>query len=179
MKKNNTLIWICLFIIAVVMSIIYVDRNYNIRDIINNVYKTDTIFSTKTDTLWKDTTIVEKEFVPKYITKTKVDTLFKENGDTVQLVTESKRFDKTIVSDKDTADLQIYTSGIETSLDSLKMRLKTHNEVVTNTVEVTKYIEKPKKFWDRIHIQPQVTGGYGLVHKQWDVTVGIGVGIDF
>lgn len=144
----------------------------------NKIDTTDTVFSTKIDTIWRDTTITEKELVPKIITKIKTDTLFKENGDTVKLITESKRFDKTIISNKDTADVQVYTTGIETSLDSLKMRLKTHKEVITNTVEITKYVEKKKTFWNRFHIQPQVTGGYDIINKQWGITAGIGVGID-
>ena len=144
----------------------------------NNTQKTDTVFSTKTDTLWKDTTIIEKEFVPKTIVKIKTDTLFKENGDTIQLITESKRFDKTILSGKDTADVQVYTSGINTRLDSLKMRLKTHNEVITNTVEITKYVEKKKTFWNRFHIQPQVGVGYGVFNKNIDAYVGVGIGFD-
>lgn len=176
--KSNTLIWVCLFIIVVILSIFYIDRNYNVRDIINNVQKTDTIITTKTDTLWKDTTIIEKEFVPKTIVKTKIDTLFKENGDTVQLVTESKRFDKSIVSDKDTADVQVYTSGINTSLDSLKMRLKTHKEVITNTVEITKYINKKKTFFDRFHIGVQAGYGYGFNYKGLEPYVGIGASFD-
>ena len=176
--RNNTLIWVCLFIIIVILSIFYIDRNYNVRDIINNVQKTDTIITTKTDTLWKDTTIIEKEFVPKTIVKTKTDTLFKANGDTIQLITESKRFDKSIVSDKDTADVEIYTSGINTSLDSLKMRFKTHREIVTNTVEVTKYVKEKKKFIDRFHIQPQVGVGYGVFNKKIDAYVGVGIGFD-
>lgn len=176
--RNNTLIWVCLFIIIVILSIFYIDRNYNVRDIINNVQKTDTIITTKTDTLWKDTTIIEKEFVPKTIVKTKTDTLFKANGDTIQLITESKRFDKSIVSDKDTADVEIYTSGINTSLDSLKMRFKTHREIVTNTVEITKYVKERKRFIDRFHIQPQVGVGYGVFNKKIDAYVGVGIGFD-
>lgn len=176
--KNNVLIGICLFIILVILSFFYIDKRYNIKDLFNNVQKTDTVFSTKTDTIWRDTTITEKELVPKIITKIKTDTLFKENGDTVKLITESKRFDKTIISNKDTADVQVYTTGIETSLDSLKMRLKTHKEVITNTVEITKYVEKKKTFWNRFHIQPQVTGGYDIINKQWGITAGVGVGID-
>lgn len=176
--NNNELICICLFIILAILSIFYINRNYNIKDLFNNVQKTDTVFSTKTDTLWRDTTITEKELVTKIITKIKTDTLFKENGDTVKLITETKRFDRTIISDKDTADVQVYTTGIETSLDSLKMRLKTHREVITNTVEITKYVEKKKTFWNRFHIQPQVTSGYDLINKQWGITAGIGVGID-
>ena len=173
--KSNTLIFISLFITLAILSIFYVNDNYNIKDWFNNTQKTDTVFSTKTDTLWKDTTIIEKEFVPKTIVKIKTDTLFKANGDTIQLITESKRFDKTILSGKDTADVQVYTSGINTSLDSLKMRLKTHREIVTNTVEVTKYIQKKKTFWDRWHVGLQ--GGYGYTFKTKDLQPYVGVGI--
>ena len=176
--KSNTLIWVCLFIIVVIFSIFYIDRNYNVRDFINNVQKTDTIITTKTDTLWKDTTIIEKEFVPKTIVKTKTDTLFKANGDTIQLITESKRFDKRLTIDKDTADVQVYTSGINTSLDSLKMRLRTHREIVTNTVEITKYVKERKRLIDRFHIQPQVGVGYGVFNKKFDTYVGVGIGFD-
>lgn len=176
--KDNTLIFISLFITLAILSIFYINDNYNIKDWFNNTQKTDTVFSTKTDTLWKDTTIIEKEFVPKTIVKIKTDTLFKANGDTIQLITESKRFDKSIVSDKDTADVEIYTSGINTSLDSLKMRFKTHREIVTNTVEVTKYVKERKRFIDRFHIQPQVGVGYGVFNKKIDAYVGVGIGFD-
>lgn len=176
--KNNTLIFISLFITLAILSIFYINDNYNIKDWFNNTQKTDTVFSTKTDTLWKDTTIIEKEFVPKTIVKIKTDTLFKANGDTIQLITESKRFDKSIVSDKDTADVEIYTSGINTSLDSLKMRFKTHREIATNTVEVTKYVKERKRFIDRFHIQPQVGVGYGVFNKKIDAYVGVGIGFD-
>ena len=139
-----------------------------------NVIKTDTV--TVTDTFWKDTVITEKEFVPKIIVKTKVDTFFTEKGDTVQLVTESKEFEKRLISGKDTADLQVYTSGINTSLDSLKMRLKTHS--VTNTVEITKYVEKKKTFWDRFHFGVQGGLGYGIVRKNVDIYIGVGGNFD-
>ena len=176
--KNNTLIFISLFITLAILSIFYVNDNYNIKDWFNNTQKTDTVFSTKTDTLWKDTTIIEKEFVPKTIVKIKTDTLFKANGDTIQLTTESKRFDKTILSGKDTADVQVYTSGINTSLDSLKMRFKTHREIVTNTVEVKKYIQKKKTFWNRFHIGVQAGYGYGFNYKGLEPYVGIGASFD-
>ena len=178
MMRDNTLIFISLFITLAILSIFYINDNYNIKDWFNNTQKTDTVFSTKTDTLWKDTTIIEKEFVPKTIVKIKTDTLFKANGDTIQLITESKRFDKSIVSDKDTADVEIYTSGISTSLDSLKMRFKTHREIVTNTVEVTKYVKERKRFIDRFHIQPQIGVGYGVFNKKIDAYVGVGIGFD-
>lgn len=139
-----------------------------------NVIKTDTV--TVTDTLWRDTTIYEKELVPKYIVKTRTDTVFNSLGDTIELVTESKMYEKSLVSDKDTCDLQIYTTGIETSLDSLKMRLRTHS--VTNTVEITKYIEKKKTFWNRFHFGVQTGLGYGITQKKVDLYVGLGGSFD-
>lgn len=175
--NSNTLIFISIAICFIILGFFYLDRS-GYFDPMKEVINTDTVFTTKTDTLWKDTTIVEKEIIPKYIVKTKIDTLFKENGETVQLITESKRFDKTILSDKDTAYVQVYTSGINTSLDSLKMRLKAHKEVITNTVEITKYVEKKKTFWNRFHIQPQVGVGYGVFNNKIDAYVGVGIGFD-
>ena len=175
--NSNTLIFISIAICFIILGFFYLDRS-GYFDPIKEVIKTDTVFTTKTDTLWKDTTIIEKEFVPKTIVKTKTDTLFKENGETVQLITESKRFDKRLISNKDTADVQIYTSGINTSLDSLKMRLKTHTDVITNTVEVTKYIQKKKTFWNRFHICVQAGYGYGFNYKGLEPYVGIGASFD-
>ena len=174
--KSNTLIFISLAICFIILGFFYLDRS-GYFDARKEVIKTDTVFTIKTDTLWKDTTIIEKEFVPKTIVKIKTDTLFKANGDTIQLITESKRFDKSIVSDKDTADVEIYTSGINTSLDSLKMHLKTHTDVITNTVEITKYIQKKKTFWNRWHVGLQ--GGYGYTFKTKDLQPYVGVGISF
>lgn len=175
MMKSNLFLAVILLVMAVISFSLV--KNCN-RPRFNGIEKSDTIIKTDTLWKWKDTTIIEKEFVPKYITKIKTDTLFKENGDTVQLVTESKRFDKSIVSGKDTADVQVYTSGINTSLDSLKMRFKTHKEIVTNTVEITKYVEKKKSFKDRIKIVPNIGLGYGLINNKPDIYIGVGIGYE-
>ena len=175
--NSNTLIFISIAICFIILGFFYLDRS-GYFDPMKEVINTDTVFTTKADTLWKDTTIVEKEIVPKYIIKKKVDTVYTKKGDTLNLITEAKRFDKRLISNKDTADLQIYTSGIETSLDSLKMRLKTHTDVITNTVEVTKYIQKKKTFWDRFHIGVQAGYGYGFNYKGLEPYVGIGASFD-
>lgn len=176
MKMKNS-IWIYAILVFLSMLIlagmIWCTYQYPVE-----VIKTDTVFSTKTDTLWKDTTIVEKQLVPKIIEKTKIDTVFSNAGDTIQLVTESKSYEKRLISDKDTADLKIYTTGINTSLDSLKMRLRTHTEVVTNTVEVTKYVEKKKTVWDKISIGLQGGYGYGFQYKGFEPYVGVGVAVN-
>ena len=175
--NSNTLIFISIAICFIILGFFYLDRS-GYFDPMKEEIKTDTVFTTKTDTLWKDTTIVENEIVPKYIVKKKVDTVYTKEGDTFNLITEAKRFDKRLISNKDTADVQIYTSGIETSLDSLKMRLKTHREIVTNTVEVTKYVNKRKRFIDRFHIGVQAGYGYGFNYKGLEPYVGIGASFD-
>ena len=175
--NSNTLIFISIAICFIILGFFYLDRS-GYFDQMKEVINTDTVFTTKTDTLWKDTTIVEKEIVPKYIIKKNVDTVYTKEGDTLNLITEAKRFDKRLISNKDTADVQIYTSGIETSLDSLKMRLKTHTDVITNTVEVTKYIQKKKTFWNRFHIGVQAGYGYGFNYKGLEPYVGIGASFD-
>ena len=168
--KNSVYIFIFSMIIGFVVGGLLMRKCSNTPEVI----KTDTV--TVTDTMWKDTTIIEKELVPKIIVKKKVDTVYTKEGDTLNLVTELKRYDKSLVSDKDTCDLEIYTSGINTSLDSLKWRLKTHS--VTNTIEITKYVEKKKSFKERFHLSPQVGGGFGLIKRTFDVYVGLGVSYD-
>lgn len=163
------------YIIAIILcSIIFGIFGYYCGNKPQKIEKTDTV--TVTDTIWRDTTITEKELVPKYIVKKKVDTVYSKGGDTLQLITEQKRYDRSLVSDKDTADIQIYTTGINTSLDSLKWRLKTHT--ITNTIEITKYIEKKRKFKDRFHFAPNVSFGYGLFNKKPDLYVGFGLNVD-
>ena len=175
MKNNNTFIWLSLWFAIVILGTLFFMRECQTPP---NIEKVDTVFTTKTDTIWKDTTITEKEFVPKIIVKTKVDTVYTQNGDTLQLVTEAKTFEKRLISDKDTADVEVFTSGINTSLDSLKMRLKTHKEIVTNTIEITKIVEKKKTVWDRFHISLQGGYGYGFNYKGFEPYVGIGGSFD-
>lgn len=164
--KNSVYIFIFSMIIGFVVSGLVFRKCCNAPETI----KADTI--TKTDTFWRDTVIKDTLFEPKYIIKKKVDTLYKENGDTVHLITEQKMYEKSLVSDKDTCDLQLYVSGINTALDSLKMRLKTYS--VTNTVEITKYVKEKKRFY----IAPSVGVGYGFINKKPDVFIGVSFGIN-
>lgn len=172
MTKMKNSIWIyailVLISLLVLAGMVWCTYQYP-----REVIKTDTVITVTHDTLWKDTTIIEKQIVPKIVEKIKVDTLYKENGDTVQLITEAKTYEKRLISDKDTADLKIYTTGINTSLDSLKMRLRTHTEVITNTIEVTKIVERKKTAWDKISIGAGIGYGYGLKNKDFEPFVGI------
>ena len=136
-----------------------------------NVITSDTIV--KIDTLWRDTIVKDTVFQPKYVKVLKRDTVFTSNGDTLELVREAKTFNKRLTINQDTADLKICVSGIETSLDSLKMRLKTHETI--KTVEVIKLVEKPRKLFE---FKPQITGGYDPLRKEWGVLVGFGCSIN-
>ena len=126
------------------------------------------------DTVWRDTTIIEKQLVPKEVIKKKVDTVYTEKGDTLHFVTESKVFEKRILSAKDTADLQIYTTGINTSLDSLKFKLKTYSVYTTETVEITKYRER-----SRLKVGLGVGYGIGLKNREFEPFAGIIVSYNF
>jgi len=174
--SNNTKTFILAFIGLFLFASLYIVHRCEIKRL-EGLKKSDTVYSEKIDTLWKTDTFKITEFIPKNIIKTKVDTIVKKDGDTLHLITESKEFNKTLVKGKDTADVKIYTSGINTQLDSLKMRLKTHNEVITKTIEITK--EKPKTFWNRFHIGLQVGYGIGLRSKQFEPYAGVGVSFDF
>lgn len=163
---------------TIVIAILLVALGYYCGQTKQNVIKQDTVFQTKTDTLWKDSIITKKELVPKEIVKKKVDTLYLSNGDTMLLNIESKRYDELLTSGVDTCFLTAFVSGVHPSLDSLSCRMKTHHEVVTNTVEVTKYLERKKTLKDRIRFVPNVSVGYGVVNKKPDIYVGFGLGID-
>lgn len=174
--KKDKLHNILLIIALCLMTLSFFTVFYNSHRTPKLIEKRDTTIIR--DTIWKDTTITEKELVPKIIVKKKVDTVYTGKGDTLQLLTESKMYYKRLTTSKDTADLQIYTTGINTSLDSLKWRLKTHNTHTTETVEIIKYEEKKKRFIDRFHIGFQVGYGLGLKNKEFEPYVGFGGSFD-
>ena len=175
--KNNTLIFVALLICFTIFGLIYLDRSGYFEPDIETI-KTDTVFSTKTDTLWKDTTITKTKLVPKYIYKTKVDTVYDANQNPIELVTENKVYNDTIVCEKDTAELQIFTSGIKSNVDSINLSLRKSEIIKTNTIEITKYIDKKKTFWDRFHIGLQGGYGYGFNYKGLEPYIGLGGSFD-
>ena len=175
--KNNGLIWICLTICFLNLGFFYLNENgyFNPKE---DIVKTDTVITTKTDTLWKDTTITKTKLVPKYIYKTKVDTVYDANQNPIELVTENKVYNDTIVCEKDTAELQIFTSGIKSSVDSINLSLKKSEIIKTNTIEITKYVDKKKTFWNRFHIGVQGGYGYGFNYKGLEPYIGLGGSFD-
>lgn len=170
MMKNNTLITVSILFLLIIFGGFYASKLFD-----NKVIDTDTIFSTKTDTLWKDTTITKCKLVPKYIEVIKKDTVYDKEQNPIELVSENKVYEDTLICAKDTAVVTSYIKGINASQDSIKVWLKKSEITKTNTIEITKYIEKKR---NRIHIVPNVSVGYGLVNKKPDIYVGIGIGLD-
>ena len=178
MLKNNTLIWISALLTVLIFGLIWADY----RGLFNppgQLIRTDTVMVSDTVTLWRDTTIVKEKPVEKKVVEIRRDTVYSKDGDTISLITEQKTYQERLLSDKDTADVEIYVTGIKTSLDSLKMRLRTHKEIVTNTIEITKVIQKKKTFFDRFHIGIQAGYGYAFKSKELTPYVGIGGSFDF
>ena len=141
-----------------------------------NVEKVDTVFQTKTDTLWKDTVL--HDTVPqlkwKYVLKR--DTFYTKEGKDTVLTTEHKQYQDTITCDEDSIIVVSNITGINPTLDSLRVQLKKQEIIKTNTITVTKYIEKPKSHFN---IGPSITSGYDLVNKQWGIVAGLGFTITF
>lgn len=134
----------------------------------------DTVFEKKVDTIWKDTTITRTKYIPKKVEVIKTDTI---TNDTI-LNVEQKTYQDTLCNGKDSIILTSTISGINSNLDSTSVVWKKQKEIITQTITVTKYIEKPKTFWDRVHLQPQFTIGFDPINKNFGAVIGLGVGVD-
>ena len=166
--KNNTLIAVAFLIILILLGV------YHFKTI-PKIGETDTIFSTDTFR-YTDTIYATKvKPIPKYIETVKTDTFYTNEGKDTVLTTENKIYSDTLCAQKDTAIITSFISGIKANQDSIKLELRKTNEVITNTIEITKYVKDKKHF----HISPQIGIGYGITHKNIDGYVGIGIGYEF
>ena len=155
--------------------------NVRLRNIGDNwqIHHQDTVLIEKSDTVWKTDSFYKYKLIPKYEYLVKVDTVYDKEGKEIELKTENKIYQDTLICEKDTAEVRIITSGIKSSVDSVFLKLRKSEITKTNTIEITKYIEKKKTFKDRIKFVPNISFGYGLINKQWYISVGGGVGIEF
>lgn len=173
MKMNDNKLHIALLVTAILMMAVSFCATYFYKTP-SNPPKTDTV--TRVDTFWKDTIIYKDKIkpVPKIVEVVKHDTITK---DTV-LTTERKYYQETFYMKNDTATVGIVTTGINTEIDSVSVLLKTRRPTIVNTVEITKYVEKEKTFWDRFHFGLQGGIGYGLTNKKCDIYIGVGGSYD-
>lgn len=162
--KNNKLIWISALLSVLILCLFWVDSR-GFFDKGGQVIKTDTIMVS--DTLYLRDTVTVDNPVPYVVEKIKTDTVFTPQGDTLHLVTETKKFQENIVQDQDTATIKAQITGINAKLDTISVIF--NRRQVTNTIEITKYIEKKRKF----NVGVGVGYGIGLTSRKIEPFVGI------
>ena len=172
MRQNSNILpfvsfFLCLLLLGICFQISMIDKPYE-------VIKTDTITTTKTDTLWKDTTITKTKTVLKYVKETSRDTLYLKNGKDTVLTTENKTYQDTLCNEGDSVMLQIAISGVKSNLDSIKADWRKSTQVITNTITVEKYIKQNKRF----NVGVQTGVGYGFTSKQIEPYIGFGIQIN-
>ena len=86
------------------------------------------------------------------------------------LVNKAEKFLKEIANDSIILESSII--GINPQLDYIKADWR--RQEITNTITVTNYVKKKG-----LRITPQIGLGYGLLNKQTDVFVGIGLSYNF
>lgn len=173
--KDNVLIWVSFFLFLFLLGFTYIQRDV-IRDYLIGTNRTDTVMVEKSDTIWKTDSFYKEKQVPRYIEILRTDTFYKKDGRDTIFKFENKKYKDTICIENDSIELQSFISGINSNLDSTKVKLKKSEIIKTNTITVTKYIEKPKKHF---HITPQLGVGYGIFSKQPDAYIGFGLSYEF
>ena len=124
----------------------------------------------------------------EYETVTKCDTTYVHTIDTVTVTKSDIVYKNTIVLDtvylRDTIKLieqkiyqdtfsTIFFHGIDADIDSIEYRIPT--DTVKFTIDNTVYVQEKDNFWkNRFTISAGIFCGYGLVHRQPDVFLGIG-----
>lgn len=157
------------YVICVLSSLILAMALFIIYDNKTSQNEGKEAITTSIDTVVRvDTHYVE---VPvekiKYRDRLVIDTLYlKTPTDTTPLPIEQKHYQDSI-SD-------IYISGYQPQIDSIHYHIPYKTVYVDKVVEV----EKHKSFFeDRFVISAGVYAGYGIINKQPDIFVGLGVGI--
>lgn len=164
-KLINICILLCF--ISFILLIVYTFK----LQTTGNISSVDTIV--QKDTICDTIQMIKYKPQIKAVHTLKTDTVISSKGDTIKLITEQKKYADTLISEGDTAYVNTYISGINSSLDSLFINLHKRN-VNTNTI-ITKTKEKRKGFY----FSPQVGIGYGLFNNKIDMYIGVGIGYGF
>lgn len=159
--RFNKVLFIFLFIIGFLIFF----KDCRGRTEVIEIEKTDTL--TVTDTIFKtDTFLIEKP-IPVKEEIIKIDTFYDIHNVPVYLATETKEYNDTLCNQNDSIILKNYISGVNASLDSMKVDWR--KQEITNTITVTKFVKDKKK----LCYGPSITTGYDLVNKQWGIMAGV------
>lgn len=178
--KNNKLIYIAIILSIISILIYYININHEyILNRCFNINKVDTVLVSDTIRKVDTLTLFKEKPIPKTIILTKIDTFYTKEGSDTILKTENKVYQDTLCNKNDSIILQSYISGINSNLDSIKADWRKSETIITNTIEITKYIERKKTFWNRFHIGLQAGYGYGFKSKEFTPYIGVGGSFDF
>ena len=149
-------------------------------------YKTDTIHTHTTDTLWRTKTYTKIKPSPvKTKTITKFDTITNNTTDTQYIYQPveyvQNTYADTITDNNATIAYRATTTGTLDTIDFNVKYAEIHNNdntlintTTTTTSETLTTIKKNNKWWTpKVGINAGV--GYGLTKKQWDCYIGLGV----
>lgn len=161
MKKNEAITFVLRALIVVVCIIIIclllTPKNE----------EKEAITLVKNDTVVVHDTIVRKIKEVKYKEIRIIDTVYLTSN-SISIPIEQKHYSDSIAD--------IYISGFEPNIDSINYHIPQQTVYIDKVIEIEKE-RKAKWYEDRFVITAGVSAGYGLVTKQPDVYVGIGVGI--
>lgn len=132
-----------------------------VKERVKTVVKCDTItnYIERVDTVYKPR--------PVYTEIVRVDTI---KADTV-LVYESKRYDVAVNTDSVNGSIGVVASGVDVSVDTVDWRLSFPVRTVTKEIEVERVIKQKSHLnWGIV-----VGYGYGVIHRQSDLFVGVSV----
>jgi len=172
MNNNGKYVFLSLLMVFLLFSLYVFNQHYNPPT--DGSKTSDTVFVSKVDTFYHRDTFKVKEIIPKYVEKVKVDTVYDSNGNEMELVTERKTFEDTLVNNNDTVNLKMWLSGVHANVDSISLLVNRREIIRENTITITNTVVKKKLFY----ISPQVGVGYGVFNKKVDCYVGIGIGIN-
>lgn len=164
MKKNIIIAILSMLALLQVGMLIMLSNRFE-NELDNKTVKSDTVQLTDT--------VYSTFFLSSIPTRTKetvlrTDTLrLTHKEDTVVPIDITQ---KTYSFSSDTLSYTAYVSGYQPQLDSI--RAKINYPTIINAKTVTNTIYKRKHF----NISPSIGIGYGVVHKQPDVYVGVTIG---
>lgn len=165
MKVSKTnqirLFWLILGVLVTLCVGVLTYHPTTVKETVKTVIKTDTITNVieRVDTVYRpkpvETTIIRTDTI-------KADTI---------LTYESKRYNVPVRTDSVSGEIDVVASGVDCSVDSVMWRLQIPTRTITNTIETEKVITK------KTHLNwgVGVGYGYGLIHRQSDLFVGVSV----
>lgn len=163
MKQTNKIriFWLILGVLVTLCVGVLTYHPTTVKESVKTVVKTDTI----TQYIERVDTVIKPR--PIYTEIVRVDTV---KADTV-LVYENKKYNVPVRTDSVNGEIDVVASGVDCSVDSVMWRLQIPTRTITNTIETERVIKQ------KTHLNwgIGVGYGYGVIHRQSDLFVGVSV----